>query len=402
MAGEKVNPYSAAPSALGYLYQVRYSLLEALSRLRKGREFIVTIETLDDVVFEDEGLPVELLQLKHHINTPANLTDASPDLWSSIRIWCDALTQGSLPPDTIFFLISTAQAPEGCSAYYLRPGEGRNPETAMARLNSTAAASTNRSNTAAYLAYKKLREDQRRSLLDQIHVLDGAPTISDLDPDLKELAYGFAPRKFLDSFLQRLEGWWYRRAIQHLSDGPAKPILSQELEAETASLREQFKAENLPVDDDIMSASVDASGYQNQLFVHQLNLIGISNGRIFNAIRNYFRAFEQRSRWVREDLLLVGELERYEDRLTEEWDIHFQIMADELGDEATEEAKKSSAQTLYKWVETGDHFQIRPGVNEPTISRGTYQLLSDAQRVGWHVDFQERLRQLLEETEASK
>ena len=42
---------------------------------------------------------------------------------------------------------------------------------------------------------------------------------------------------------------------------------------------------------------------------------------------------------------------------------------------------------------------IRAGVTEPSIPRGTYQLLSDAQRVGWHLDFKERLRRLLEDQE---
>ena len=76
-------------------------------------------------------------------------------------------------------------------------------------------------------------------------------------------------------------------------------------------------------------------------------------------------------------------------------------MRDELGEEVTEEAKKTSAQTLYKWVETATHPQIRSGVTEPSISRGTYQLLSDSQRVGWHLMFEERLRHLLEDREAA-
>ncbi len=75
-------------------------------------------------------------------------------------------------------------------------------------------------------------------------------------------------------------------------------------------IRVQFKEDNLPIDDEIMGDSVDASGYQNHLFVHQLKLINIGRGRIVHAIKNYFRAFEQRSRWVREDLLCVGELDR--------------------------------------------------------------------------------------------
>ena len=401
MSAKERGQYSAASSALGYLYQVRYALLESLRRLRKGQEFIVSIEALDDVVFEKDGEAPELLQTKHHLNRAADLTDSSPDLWKTLRIWCVAIGADNVPQGTIYLLITTALTTDGHAAHYLKPGDSRSPDTAMERLNSTADSSTSQANAKAYQAYRSLNQDQRKRLLQNVLVVDAAPTISDLDTELREVTYGFAAKKFLESFLQRLEGWWYRRAIQHLVNDEAKPILSEELDSETASLREQFKEESLPIDDDIMSASVDASGYQDRLFVHQLRLIETGNRRIFHAIRNFFRAFEHRSRWIREDLILVGDLERYEERLIEEWDILFQQMRDELGEEASEESKKIAAQTLYKWVETATHPQIKPGVTEPSISRGTYQLLSDSQRVGWHLEFEERLRQLLENQETA-
>jgi len=176
----------------------------------------------------------------------------------------------------------------------------------------------------------------------------------------------------------------------------------QAVEAEASHIRAQFKDDSLPVDDDIMRATVDASGYLDRPFVEQLNLVGVNQNRVFHAIRNYYRAFEHRSRWLREDLLYVGDLDRYEDRLIEEWDLLFQQMRDELGDDAAEDAKTSAAQDLYKWVETGTHHLIKPAVTEPAISRGTYQMLADDLRVGWHMEFRERLQALLSSTEASR
>jgi hypothetical protein len=375
-------------------------LLEALHRLRSGQEFSVSIETLDDVVFEEAGEAPELLQTKHHLSKAADLTDSSPDLWKTIRIWCEAHAAGNLPGGALFFLVTTAHAADGHAAHYLRPGPSRKPESAMQRLNSIAESSTSQTNAPAYQAYRSLNLEKRKKLLESTFIVDAAPNIQDLDAEIKKMVYFAVEPRFLEPLLQRLEGWWYRRAITHLLKTNVTPILSEELNAETTSLREQFKQESLPIDDDIMSASVDASGYQDRLFVHQLRLIEIGNARIFHAIRNFFRAFEQRSRWVREDLLLVGELERYEERLIEEWDILFQQMRDELGESTTEDAKKEAAKTLYKWVETATHPQIRPGVTEPSISRGTYQLLSNSQRVGWHLEFKERLRRLLETREA--
>lgn len=396
MNAQNRGAHSAAYSVLGYLYQVRYALFEALCRLSTGQQFSVSIETLDDVVFEQSGEAMELLQTKHHVSKNANLADNSSDFWKTLRVWCDHFKTGNMSTGTLFFLITTGHAIDGSAVHYLKPGPFRNPETAVQRLNTTAESSTNKSNTAAYQSYRLLNLEERRAFLESVFIIDAAPDIQDLDAKLKETLYFAVEQRFLESFLQRLEGWWYRKVIVHLLTKNIAPILSEEIACETVSLREQFKQENLPIDEDIINASIDASGYQDRCFVRQLRLIEIGNKRIFYAIRNFFRAFEQRSRWIREDLLLVGELERYEDRLIEEWDIFFQQMKDELGDAATEDAKKKAAQTLYKWVETATLPQVRPGVVELSISRGTYQLLSDSQRVGWHLEFKERLRQLLE------
>ena len=204
MGAKERGQYSAASSALGYLYQVRYALLESLRRLRRGQEFIVSIETLDDVVFENDGDAPELLQTKHHLNKPANLTDSSPDLWKTLRIWCEAIEADGVSQGTLYLLITTAQTTDGQATNYLKPGESRSPDTAMERLNSTADSSTSQANAKAYQAYRALNQDQRKRLLQNVFVVDAAPTISDLDNELKEVAYGFAAKKFLESFLQRL------------------------------------------------------------------------------------------------------------------------------------------------------------------------------------------------------
>ncbi len=395
------SSFSAAPSAIGYLYQGRFALLDSLRRLRKGKSFLVSIESLDDVVFESEGEAFELLQTKHHLNVQANLTDASPDLWKTIRIWCEGKKGGSIPDDSTFFLITTASANAGSIGSYLQSGASRDVQKAITRLGAVAESSTNKVNEPGYQAFRLLSPNQKLSLFGSVFIVDSAPLITDLEARIKEEIFYAVELKFQDAFLNRLEGWWLGRVIRQLSKIDSSSILSEELLAEMNRLREQFKEDNLPIDDDIVSATVDASGYQDKTFVHQLRLIEIGNQRIFYAIRNYFRAFEQRSRWIREDLILVGDLERYEDQLIEEWELLFEQMRDELGNEATERTKIQAAQTLYKWMETGSHPLIRSGCSEPFVSRGTFQILADMQRIGWHPEFLRRLKQILEPVGAS-
>lgn len=394
---DRDTAHSAAASALGYIYQCRLALVHALRKLATGRSFRLSIETLDDVVFDDDGEAVELLQAKHHISGAANLTDSSPELWSTLRIWCEALSAGTLPEDAMVYLLTTSAAPDGSAASYLGPVD-RDEAAALQRLSAASTTSTNQTNAAAYAAFRNLTTQQRNDLIKQATVFASAATIHDLDDELREILFFAVAREHLDSFLQRLEGWWFRRVILHLGQDGDR-ILGDELESKQAELREQFKRDQLPIDSDIMTASIDASGYQDMVFVHQMRLIEISSRRIVLAIQDYFRAFEQRSRWMREELLLVGELDQYESRLVDEWERLFEQMRDELGHGAAESAKRTAAQSIFKWVESGMHPPIRGGMQEPTIARGSYQMLADGQRVGWHLDFRDRLAALLASAE---
>jgi hypothetical protein len=314
---DKQTDFSAADAALGYLYQVRLALLSSLQRLRQGEVFAAYLETLDDVVFEQSGSALELLQLKHHCDRTANLTDASADLWKSFRVWIEGRTDGRIPSDARLYLITTASVGTGSAASYLTVKD-RDEAKALDRLQSTARTSESKANGLAYKLFRGLSPGEKLEFVGSIVVVSKAPNISSVQQDLRKEARLVVRRDHLDSFLSRLEGWWYRRTVAHLFARNTSPILSSEIESEIDDLREQFKHDALPVDSDIFKAEVEATAYENTAFVRQVKLAGIGSRRILAAIRDYYRAFEQRSRWVREDLLLVGELDRYEQLLKEE------------------------------------------------------------------------------------
>ena len=105
------------------------------------------------------------------------------------------------------------------------------------------------------------------------------------------------------------------------------------------------------------------------------------------------------SRWLRDELLVVPNLQSYERRLVEEWELQFEAVRDELGDRATDTAKEKAARTVLMWAEQ-TLLPIRPNVPEPFVSRGSLHMLSDVLRIGWHVDFRERLAHLLAPSKA--
>ena len=382
---------------VGYLYQVRLALLCSLRRLRADEDFQVSLEFLDDVAFEAHGRPAELLQAKHHLNSTANLTDASPDLWKTIRVWADGLREGSILPQASLYLVTTAAAGAGSAASLLGL-ESRDEAAALGKLQATAKTSKNKANQSAYAAFLTLGGKSQELLVQSIRILGSSPGVLNLADELKGEVRWLADRDKLDALLAYLEGWWFQRSVQLLTQAVRSWIGGHEIDAQMRDICEQFKRDALPIDEAILTAQVDASAYEEATFVRQLVLLDIGAKRVLAAVREYYRAFEQRSKWLREDLLLIGELERYEQRLIEEWELVFEREKDEIGADAAEEEKIHAAREVYTWVETSV-FPLRANVTEPFVTRGSYQILANRLSVGWHPDFMERLRHLLEEME---
>jgi hypothetical protein len=173
MSGAGAGQFSAADAAVGYLYQVRVALLWALRRLKDGSDFLVSLETLDDVTFETKGRPDELLQAKHHRSRQASLSDASPDLWKSLRVWFVAHAAKTVPSDTALHLLTTATAGPGSAASYLRRTD-RDVTAALKALETTAQTSGSKENAAAYSAFLSSSTTMRRTVLDAVVVIDAA------------------------------------------------------------------------------------------------------------------------------------------------------------------------------------------------------------------------------------
>ena len=113
------SQFSAADAALGYLYQVRCALLYTLRRQKAEPDFLVSLETLDDVTFERAGgEPSELLQTKHHRQSAAALTNSSADVWKTLRVWFEGHASGVIPASANLVLVTTATAKENSAAWY--------------------------------------------------------------------------------------------------------------------------------------------------------------------------------------------------------------------------------------------------------------------------------------------
>lgn len=394
--------FSAVDATLGYLYQIRSALLWTLRRLKTEQDFLVSIETLDDVTFESiGGEATDLLQTKHHRIGTGSLTDASPDLWKTLRIWFEGRKSGIIPNKAGLYLVTTGIAPRNSAAFNLR-ASSRNILVAQQALDATAASSTNPTNSAAYEVYINSTSVERAAVLRSVIVIDAAPSIVNLNEELRQEVFWAAGKEHHEPFLARLEGWWVRRILSQLTSLARDRVGSIELEAQMSDLREQFKEESLPIDEDLLAFTLEDAtkiAFAGEIFVRQLEIIMAGKRRVAAAIRDYYRAFEQRSRWLRDDLVVGFDLHKYENRLVEEWGLVFEAMKDELGASPTGTAKEQAARSVLAWAER-TMIPIRPNVIEPFVCRGSLHMLSDDRRIGWHPDFLDLLKSALNSKQA--
>lgn len=389
--------FSAAASALGYLYQCKYALLAALERM-DGSPLLIEIETLDDVSFPEGVAPLELLQLKHHQGEPTpDLTTASTDLWSTLRVWCTRLTDGNLSPDACLFLITTA-ACAADSAPSMLGVTNRDADGAEALLLAYAQGSDAESTKVARKAFAALSRTQRLALLDRIRVVSGAPAIDGLNDRLNQRLRFVRPSK-VDYVRERMVEWWYARCAEHLSAKRPGAISSAEIDLRIEALSDALTSDNLPIDV-TDPEETDLGDFGSNVFARQLSLLPVSSARVLQAAKDYMQAFTQRSRWLGAELLTVGDLAAYEANLVSEWRRRFNVMCDELGPAAAEETMRREATQLYKWIELDADFPIRPRCTAAFMTRGSFHILSDQVQVGWHPNFESLLATAVEETSA--
>ena len=394
----EANQFSAAPSAAGYLYQARTALLLAIPLAYKEPNVEVSIETIDDVTFEVDQQPLQLLQLKHRINKVADLTDFSSDLWKTLRIWSKLVADTpSIPSRTKLTLVTTGIVPDGAAAALLKPAfaygsdGGRNPKAASELLTVAATESKNQNLAAAFNAYLALTPGMRASLLSAIEVLDGQQNLADIEGAIETSISMLAPRGKAQKARELLEGWWWPRICTALVETPTGKIAIGEIEARMDDIREMMKRDALIPDFEFAEVpAIEADKYDNFKFIRQLDLIGVGGNSVSYAKRDYYRAFAQRSKWTREHMGLESDLGNYEARLVEEWQPRFGRMA-AAASGASEQDLRIAGQDLYTWVETEARFPFK-GETWRYLSVGSYHILSNDLRVGWHPDYEKRCR----------
>ena len=397
MASTISDRFSAGEQGLGYLYQGRFALLQILKLDESNSVFI---EKDDDVDLVDANGRKTLGSLKHRA-VGNRLTDLSTDFWKSVRIWLARYRRdGGVQSNLRFFLFTTSTVGSTSFLQSFTPGASA---TALSRTAQTAAALARATTELIKDVGAELRglsDAEQDDFFSRISIFEEGPRIDELPALIMEHHMRSVRREFRLHVFERLEGWWNDQVINLLAGKRKEPLAGSEVSDKLSAFADEYKADNLPITFQraVPEQAPDAET-DPRLFVMQLREIGISTTRIRMAILDYYRAFEQRSAWARQQLLNADEMELYEDRLIGEWSRYKEILFEDLGPESAETKLLAAGKELYKWAEMeSDHLKIRERVTEPYVIRGGFHILANerpAPRVHWHPRFLERVGALL-------
>ena len=388
--------FSAQDPALGYLYQIRYALWFLLEAREEGQELEIAIEKLDDIDIKKNGSEFKLIQTKHHKN-PDFLTNACSDLWKTIRIWCSNFKKKKVQiEDTVLVILTTGIAPDGSIANILKPKSygNRDVDAAVEKLMDVATSSTNQTNKEAYEIFKSFSKEEQIALVEKIQVLDGSPNIIDLRKKTMNILAYTARSEYVEAVYEHIVGRWDELVIRHLYEKSTDYITHKTLSDMIADIREQYYRESLPIHF-TRSVEVDQNDLDEdqRIFIEQLKLVKIGKKRIRYAMSDFYRASSQRSKWIRDLSIPISELETYDEKLYHEWERIFARMEEDLEDETVKEVLIREGRDFYEEV-MRLNFHIRSRCTEEFITRGSYHMLANQLRLGWHLNFKDLLSHL--------
>lgn len=365
----------------GFLYQTTYSLLLLLEA---GPGKSIYLEKTDDISMAEDGSATGQLQVKHH-RKKRTLGDASPDLWKTLHNWSVYIRTGEVDSSTqTLTLVTTSAIGDGTAASMLGPDQPRrNVEKALSCLVEVARKSTSTTNKKYYDEFTNLDTDAQRRLLDSVCILGSEPNLQGIKAAVRQKLELASPEGKLDAFVKRIEGWWYDRAIKSLHDGA--PIAYVQLKRQIDYVRNGFNDDNLPIDY-ANEPLPDESTYEERTFVKQLKIINVHDMRTRRAKLDYYRASEQRLKWATDELLLVDELEKYDNKLCEMWSEQFGRMGEKLSGRNDDATLIAAGQDHYTSTIDMD-IPIRRYVSDRYVMRGSMHKLSDELKIGWHPNF---------------
>jgi hypothetical protein len=392
----------AAGPALGYVYQFQVALLELVPHALANGDVEVSLEVFDDVAFDfAAGSPRSVFQVHHSLIGDRELLDTSAKLWNTLGIWAGEWERLQPGESRVMTLLSTQRVRPGTGLASLTD-EHADLKHALSTLVAVAEDPSGAAGTADdRAAFLALSDAERRELVRNVRVIDGAPPAVDMHERLETALAPTHERRYIASMADAVEGWWWPRVATALASGGT--VHAADLRAAIDDARRSLSSTALPILrlEDFSGAELPSLDPSDARFVRCLHTIAASAVRRSRAVDDYRRAFAHRSRWARRGLLGPGEYERYEGDLLAQWVIACDRMLRALSENADATARAAAGHDLWDTMEADVRQPLRPSTADSFIQRGSLHQLAEDERLAWHPDAAGDLHRALNEGEAA-
>ena len=392
--------HAAEGAALGFWYQAFYALLTLVTLTTD--DAAIGIEQLDDVELKANGQKL-LYQLKHSISaSPASVTIRSVSLWRTMKVWIDALpsltlaettlhlvTVGGIPADSPLIALTTPQADrsELLAAMMAEAQRVMEARDAAAKANKKLPYADRVDGCTAFLC---LMEAERLNLLRRIEIRPDSPTVAEVEKKIAE-HFQLVPPEHRAAVAGRLIEWWDRQVVYSLCGERERMITRAELQAQIMAIVADIEQDKLVPEFETVSHPEE---YQpDGMLARQVELVKGKSFDLERAIREEWKAREQRARWLTGNPAMATRITDYDHVLREHWSDRHAEMTD--GCTALKDDEKCAlGLTLLRWTHNDAPTTVRPiaeGWGAAYYVRGSYQVLAINLKVGWHPEYEKLL-----------
>ncbi|MXQ13553.1 ABC-three component system protein [Microvirga makkahensis] len=392
--------HSAVGPALGYYYQALFALMILLDE--EQDDAIIGIEVGDDVDLQ-AGLIKSLIQLKHSIDAASTISVKSEQIWRTIKVWIDSLSEIDLVNTNLIIATIATIADDSPLNALLTPPDGDSRAGLRAALEDEAARvvaeyeaesdpqkKPHKKKYPGCKAFAALSSTLQRELIDRITARPNSPQIQNIEAEVASKLRLIQP-EFRAEAAKRLTQWWDREVVLSLTGVRSRFLSRTELQAELTRIIADIQQDRLLPDFESVDPPIDYE--PDNMLVRQIELVDGTASEIRRAIREEWRAREQRSKWINERPGLASKIHRYDLILREHWDDLHSLLR-EAADSCDENENRKKGRELLSWSHTKAPLEIQPfaeGWQSPYYVRGSYQVLSVNLRIGWHPKYDQHL-----------
>lgn len=358
----------------------------------------VGVEQLDDVDLKVDGHAL-LFQLKHSIsNSPPPISIKSKALWKTVKVWVDILPELTLS-ETTLHLVTVAKLGTDSPLNVLTDMTSERTELveAMAqeaqRVLDARSAAAKAGKTLPHadrvdgcLAFLALTETERLNLMRRTLIQPGSFAIGAIEDNVAGHLKLLPPDQ-RPAVAMRLIEWWDRQIVYSLCGKRERVISRSELQHQVSAIVSDIEQDKLVPDFELASPPSD---YQpDGMLARQVQLVDGKTSDLSKAIREEWKAREQRAKWLNGSPAMAVTINDYDRVLEEHWSDRHCQMAEDCAD-LDQKGKCQSGLKMLRWTHEEAPGAVRPiaqGWNAAYYVRGSYQVLAIDLKVGWHADY---------------